>query len=375
MSTTKDKSIDLSVFYGTMNFGRSFSRSYTYERSKKMLYFINDYSEGAHPAVLDRLIKTNLEHLTGYGTDKYTLSATEKIRSAINTPDADVYFLTGGTQTNQIVIDCLNEDYEGVIAAASGHVAQHEAGAIEFSGHKVLTLQEKDGKISASDVDTYISGFYADENHEHMVFPGMVYISHPTEYGTLYSKKELTELSEVCRKHGIPLYLDGARLIYALATPEGDVTLPDIASLCDVFYIGGTKAGTLCGEALCFPKGAPRHFVTRIKQHGALMAKGRLCGVQFDALFDGDLYLNIGKSAINCARRIREALRERGYRFFIDSPTNQTFIILEDERLPSLSEKVKYDFWEKHDATHTVIRLCTSWATTDEDADSLINLL
>ncbi len=340
-----------------------------------MLYFINDYSEGAHPAVLQKLIETNFEHLTGYGTDIYTVSAKKKIRSAINSTDAEIYFISGGTQTNQIVIDCVNEDYEGVIAASSGHVAQHEAGAIEFSGHKVLPIPQKDGKISASDVDSYISGFYADENHEHMVFPGMVYISHPTEYGTLYSKSELTALSEVCKKHGVPLYLDGARLIYALATPESDVTLNDIAALCDIFYIGGTKAGTLCGEALCFPHGAPKHFVTRIKQHGALMAKGRLCGVQFDALFDNGLYLEIGKSAIRCARRIKEALYERGYKFFIDSPTNQTFIILDNSKMTKLGEKVKYDFWEKYDETHTVIRLCTSWATTDEDVDSLTDLL
>ncbi len=340
-----------------------------------MLFFINDYSEGAHPAILHRLIETNSEHLTGYGTDKYTLSAKEKIKSAIAAPEADVYFLTGGTQTNQVVIDCMNEDYEGVIAASSGHVALHEAGAIEFSGHKVLTLPHTDGKVAAADVDAYIETFFADENHEHMVFPGMVYISHPTEYGTLYTKDELTALSAVCRKHNVPLYLDGARLIYALATPESDVTLADIAALCDVFYIGGTKAGTLCGEALCFPYGAPRHFVTRIKQHGALMAKGRLCSVQFDALFTDGLYLHIGRSAIACARRIKEALRERGYTFFIDSPTNQIFVVLGNDKMKKLGEQVKYEVWEKVDETHTVIRLCTSWATTDEDADALIRLL
>ncbi len=340
-----------------------------------MLYFINDYFEGAHPAILRRLVETNLEHLTGYGTDRYTLSAKEKIKVVIAAPQADVYFLSGGTQTNQVVIDCLNEDYEGVIAASSGHVALHEAGAIEFSGHKVLPIPHTEGKITAAAVDAYVENFYADENHEHMVFPGMVYISHPTEYGTLYTRDELTALSQICRKHKIPLYLDGARLLYALATPETDVTLPDIAVLCDVFYIGGTKAGTLCGEALCFPKGAPRHFVTRIKQHGALMAKGRLCGVQFDALFSEGLYLHIGQSAISCARRIQEALRERGYTFFIDSPTNQTFVVLDNMKMAKLGEQVKYDFWETYDETHTVIRLCTSWATTEADVDALIQLL
>ncbi len=340
-----------------------------------MLYFINDYSEGAHPAVLAHLNKTNFEKLTGYGTDKYTTLAKEKIRTAIGNPNADIYLLTGGTQTNQIVIDCVLADYEGVLAAESGHVAQHEAGAIEFSGHKVLPLPHKDGKICASDVKAYIDIFYANESHEHMVFPGMVYISHPTEYGTLYTKEELTALSEVCRTYHIPLYLDGARLGYALATPKSDLTLCDIAALCDIFYIGGTKVGALCGEALVFSKEAPKHFVTRIKQHGALLAKGRLCGVQFDALFTDSLYQKIGKNAIDTAVRIKEALTQKGYRLFIDSPTNQTFVILENRQLEELSKNVKYDFWERYDDTHTVIRLCTSWATTHEDVDALIALL
>ncbi len=340
-----------------------------------MLYFINDYSEGAHPEVLKRLIETNEEKLTGYGTDKYTESAKEKIRAEIGNPNAGVYFLSGGTQTNQTVIDCTLAPYEGVISAQSGHVAQHEAGAIEFSGHKVLTLPHKEGKICASDVDSLINVFYADASHEHMVFPGMVYISHPTEYGTLYSKKELTELSSVCSKHNIPLYLDGARLGYALATPESDLTLKDIAELCDIFYIGGTKVGALCGEAVVFTKNEPKHFLTRIKQHGALLAKGRLCGVQFDALFTDGLYLKIGKNAIDTAVRIKEALKSKGYRLFINSPTNQTFVIMENEALGKLGERVRYDFWERYDDSHTVIRLCTSWATRHEDVDALVELL
>ncbi len=340
-----------------------------------MLYFINDYSEGAHPDILKRLVETNMEKLTGYGTDKYTASAKEKIKAAISSPDSKIYFLAGGTQTNQVVIDCILEDYEGVIAAESGHVALHEAGAIEFSGHKVLTLPQKEGKICADDLKACLEGFYADANHEHMVFPGMVYISHPTEYGTLYSKRELTEISDICHSFKIPLYLDGARLGYALATPDTDVALSDIAKLCDVFYFGGTKVGTLCGEALVFNRSEPKHFVTRIKQHGALLAKGRLCGVQFDALFTDELYLKAGKNAIDAAVRIKEALRERGYRFFIDSPTNQTFIVLENEALKEFAKKVKYDFWERYDDNHTVIRLCTSWATSSEDVDALISLL
>lgn len=340
-----------------------------------MLYFINDYSEGAHEKVLDALVKTNMEKLTGYGTDSYTERAKEKIRRAIGKENAKIYFLVGGTQTNQVTIDCMLEPYEGVIAAESGHVAQHEAGAIEFSGHKVLTLPHENGKIKASDVKEYIDVFYENGSYEHMVFPGMVYVSHPTEYGTLYTKDELTELSRVCREYNIPLYLDGARLGYALATPGSDLSLTDIATLCDVFYIGGTKVGALCGEALVFPENEPKRFVTRIKQHGALLAKGRLCGVQFDALFTDDLYGKIGKNAIDTAYRIKDALCEKGYKFFIDSPTNQTFIVAKNAFLEDFGKKVGYDYWERYDDTHTVIRLCTSWATTNEDVDSLIALL
>lgn len=340
-----------------------------------MLYFINDYSEGAHEKVLEALVKTNMEKLTGYGTDSYTERAKEKIKKAIGREDAKIYFLVGGTQTNQVTIDCMLEAYEGVIAAESGHVAQHEAGAIEFSGHKVLTLCHENGKIKAEDVKKYIEVFYENGSYDHMVFPGMVYVSHPTEYGTLYTKDELTDLSKVCREYNIPLYLDGARLGYALATPGTDLSLKDIAELCDAFYIGGTKVGALCGEALIFPEKEPKHFVTRIKQHGALLAKGRLCGVQFDALFTDDLYSKVGKNAIDTAYRIKAALSEKGYKFFIDSPTNQTFIVVENEFLTDFGKKVGYDYWERFDDTHTVIRLCTSWATTHEDVDKLIELL
>ncbi len=340
-----------------------------------MLYFINDYSEGAHEKVLDALVKTNMEKLTGYGTDSYTERAKEKIRKTIGKEEAKIYFLVGGTQTNQVTIDCMLEAYEGVIAAESGHVAQHEAGAIEFSGHKVLTLPHENGKIKAEDVKELIDVFYENGSYEHMVFPGMVYVSHPTEYGTLYTKEELTKLSEVCREYKIPLYLDGARLGYALVTPGSDLSLRDIAELCDAFYIGGTKCGALCGEALVFPEKEPKRFVTRIKQHGALLAKGRLCGVQFDALFTDDLYGKVGKNAIDTAYRIKDALKEKGYKFFIDSPTNQTFIVVENAFLAEFGKKVGYDYWERFDESHTVIRLCTSWATTHEDVDKLIELL
>ena len=319
-----------------------------------MLYFLNDYSEGAHEKVLQHLIDTNMEQLPGYGTDHYCEEAKEKIKKACGCEDAEVFLLTGGTQTNQIVIDTMLQPYEGVVAAQTGHVSTHEAGAIEFTGHKVLTLPEKNGKINAADLKNLIETFYGDENHEHMVFPGMVYISHPTEYGTLYTKKELTELSAVCREYKIPLFMDGARLIYGLVSKETDVTLQDIAKLCDVFYIGGTKAGALCGEAVVFTGDSmPKHFLTRVKQHGALLAKGRLTGVQFDALFTDDLYLEIGKNAIETAAVLKAGLKEKGYTFYIDSPTNQQFVVLENRKMEELKKDKDYtmSFFSKKTAS------------------------
>lgn len=259
-----------------------------------MLHFENDYNKGAHPALLQVLVETNQEGMSGYGTDKYTQSAIEKIRLATNCPHAQVTFLAGGTQTNQILISSMLDSYEGVIAADTGHISTHEAGAIEFSGHKVLTLPHHEGKITASEVDNFIKDFYADANHAHMVHPGMIYISHPTEYGTLYSKSEMEDLSQVCRQHNIPLFLDGARLGYGLAARDTDLDLQAIAELTDVFYIGGTKLGALLGEALVFTKNnQPKNFVSIVKHHGALLAKGRLIGVQFDRLFTDDLYLEL----------------------------------------------------------------------------------
>lgn len=341
-----------------------------------MLCFENDYSEGAHPEILEHLIETNMEQLSGYGTDIYCQKAKEKIRNACGIPDAEVFLLTGGTQTNQIIIDTVLAPYEGVIAARTGHVSTHEAGAIEFTGHKVLELPEKEGKIQATDLKDLLETFYGDGNHEHMVFPGMVYISHPTEYGTLYSKKELEELSIVCHEYDAPLYLDGARLGYGLVSEENDVTLADIASLCDAFYIGGTKVGALCGEAVVFPKNnAPKHFMTTVKQHGALLAKGRVLGVQFDTLFTDNLYFEISKNAIKTADTLKQALKEKGYTFYIDSPTNQIFLVLEDERLKELEQKVAVSFWEKADDNHTIIRLATSWATKEEEIKALIEIL
>jgi threonine aldolase len=282
-----------------------------------MLHFVNDYSEGACEEILRRLIETNLQPESGYGYDSFTASAKEKIREACAAPQAGVYFLVGGTQTNKVVIDSLLAPYEGVLCAASGHVALHEAGAIEHSGHKVLPLAHKNGKIAAEQVEAYVRDFYADPTYAHMVHPGMVYISHPTEYGTLYTKDEMTALSKVCRERGILLYLDGARLGYALAAPESDLSLADIARLTDAFYIGGTKVGALMGEAVVFPKSEPKGFFTRVKQNGALLAKGRLTGLQFDTLFTDGLYFRLGENGIRTARRLREIFREKGYKFFI----------------------------------------------------------
>ena len=340
------------------------------------LYFASDYMEGAHPAIMQKLVETNLEKTVGYGLDPYTESAKEKIRTACNAPDADVFLLVGGTQTNATVIDALLKSYQGVVAAETGHIATHESGAIEFGGHKVLTLPQKDGKIRAAQIEKMVKDFYDDANYEHMVMPGMAYISQPTEYGTLYSKEELTEISKVCRANHLPLYVDGARLAYALASPENDVTLSDLAELCDAFYIGGTKCGALFGEAVVIPqKGLIPHFFTIIKQHGALLAKGRIAGIQFDELFTDGLYERIGKPAIDAAEHIKEALRKFGYKLALDTPTNQIFCIVSNEVMKKIAQDVEFGFWEKYDETHSVIRFATSWATMMEDTQKLIRLL
>lgn len=337
------------------------------------LAFASDYMEGAHPAILKKLAETNLIKSAGYGLDEYSEAAREKIRKACNAPEAEVYFLVGGTQTNATVIDALLASYQGVIAAETGHVSSHEAGAIEAGGHKVLTIPQTDGKISAEKVEEVLNTFKEDGNRDHMVMPGMVYISQPTEYGTLYSRQELEALSKVCRRNGIPLYLDGARLAYALACPANDVTLEDIAAYCDAFYIGGTKCGALFGEAVVFPKpGLIPHFFTIVKQHGALLAKGRILGIQFDVLFENDLYEHIGEPAIAAADKIREGLKENGIELYLDAPTNQVFCVLDNAFMEKLAQKVEFSFWEKKDETHTVIRFATSWATTMEDVDELI---
>lgn len=341
-----------------------------------MVSFECDYTQGAHEKVLKRLVETNLESVPGYGMDPYCASAKEKIREACGCPDAEIFFLTGGTQTNRIVIDSMLNKYEGVVAAVTGHVSSHEAGAIEASGHKILTLPHHDGKIDAKELKKCLQAFWADGNYEHMVFPGMVYISHPTELGTLYTHQELEDISAVCREYKIPLYMDGARLGYGLMSSETDVTLPDIARFCDVFYIGGTKVGALCGEAVVFTrKNMPPHFVTTVKQNGALLAKGRLLGIQFDALFTDGLYQEIGRHAIEMAELLKKGFHEKGYRFFLESPTNQQFLIVENEKMKSLEKKVRFSFWDRYDDNHTVIRFVTSWGTRPEDVEELMKLL
>ena len=341
-----------------------------------MIYFQCDYEEGCHPAILKRLNETNLEQTVGYSMDPYCASAREKIKKAVGRPDADVHFLVGGTQTNMTVIAAALKPWQGAICADTGHIACHETGAIEATGHKVLALSSEDGKITAAQIEETVKKHYEDGSREHIVQPGMVYISFPTESGTLYSKQELTDIYAVCKAYDMPLFIDGARLGYGLQSPACDVTLPELANLCDVFYIGGTKAGALCGEAVVFTGDSmPKHFLTRVKQHGALLAKGRLTGVQFDALFTDDLYLEIGKNAIETAAVLKAGLKEKGYTFYIDSPTNQQFVVLENCKMEELKKDVQFSFWEKADDTHTIVRFATSWATRMEDVEKLLSLL
>lgn len=341
-----------------------------------MLSFACDYLEGAHEKILQRLLETNREQMPGYGDDDYSAGAREKIRAACGCPQAKIHFLAGGTQTNAVVIASMLKPYEGVVAAKTGHVSVHEAGAIEHSGHKVLELPQHEGKIRADELTAFLREFWQDENHEHMVFPGMVYISHPTEYGTLYTKEELRQIAKICRAYQIPLYMDGARLGYGLMSRHTDVSLPDVAQYCDVFYIGGTKVGALCGEAVVFTKNnEPAHFLTMVKQMGALLAKGRLTGLQFDTLFTDNLYFEISRHAIDMAELLKEGLRARGYAFYLESPTNQQFVVLENEQMAGLQKQVAFSFWEKLDEHHTVVRFATSWATRREDIAALMRLL
>lgn len=341
-----------------------------------MIRFDCDYMAGAHPEVLEALVRTNLELTSGYGTDSYTAEAREFIRRAIGCPEAQVMFLVGGTQTNATIIDGILDRHEGVIAADTGHIAVHESGAIEASGHKVLTLPHHAGKLDAEEVDRYITEFYRDDTYQHMVAPGMVYISHPTEFGTIYSLKELEALSAVCHKHSIPLYIDGARLGYGLAARGTDVGLRNIARLADVFYIGGTKVGTLFGEAVVVTNDALlKHLFPLVKQHGALLAKGRLLGLQFGALFRDGLYERIGHHAVALAMRLQEAFKRAGYEVVVDSPTNQQFFRLPNAVIDRLRESVSFEYWGPRGESSSTVRFVTSWSTTDEDVERLCRLL
>lgn len=345
------------------------------------LYFASDYMETACPQVLAALTGTQGQQFTGYGTDRLSEAARARIRTACQAPEADVYFLTGGTQTNQTVIDSMLAGYQGVLTADTGHINVHEAGAIEFTGHKVISLPMSQGKITAAQVEKWMKNFRRDANWDHMVTPGMVYISQPTEYGTLYSRRELAALSRTAHRYGLRLFVDGARLAYALAARGNDVRLEDLAHYCDVFYIGGTKCGAMTGECVVIPHhdAIPRFF-TCIKQHGALLAKGWVNAVQFDALFtpeaDGRLlYEKLGRNGDETADEIRTALKKYGYPLYLGNPTNQVFFVLPDKLYKKMSRKVVLGYMEAADETHAIVRICTSWATTKENVAHLKAIL
>jgi threonine aldolase len=338
-----------------------------------MIRFESDYTEGAHQRIIERLAATNGEQTPGYGTDEHCEKAKAHIRKACQAENADIHFLVGGTQTNTTIIAAALRPHQGVIAATTGHIAVHETGAIEATGHKVLTIPSDDGKISAAQVKALYDAHWQDVTHEHMVQPGLVYISHPSENGTTYSKAELQALSEVCRQCGLPLFMDGARLGYALAAQDNDLSLPEIAALCDVFYIGGTKVGALMGEAVVIVSDAlKKDFRYMIKQNGGMLAKGRILGLQFETLFEDGLYCEISRHAVDMAMLIRAAFAAKGFPFRYDSTTNQQFPILPDDVLDKLSAKYSYSFWEKVDAAHSAVRFCTSWATKKENVAELI---
>lgn len=338
--------------------------------------FGSDYMEGAHPLILQRILEENLKKHPGYGEDELCAAAKEKIRQACGCPEARVEFLVGGTQTNTTVIDALLRNWQGVVAVETGHVALHEAGAIELTRHKVLTIPQVEGKMTADNLRRCLEVYWADGDREHIVEPGMVYISHPTEHGTLYTKAELQALHALCGQYKIPLFVDGARLGYGLAALDTDVTLEDLAKYTDAFYIGGTKVGCLMGEAVVFPDpDIVSNFVAQKKQHGGLLAKGWLLGVQYDTLFTDDLYLKISRNAIEKAERMKKIFTDKGYTLYYTSPTNQQYVLLENKQMEALAEKCEFAFWENVDKDHTVVRFCTSWATTDEQLDALEALL
>lgn len=344
-----------------------------------MIRFNSDYTEGAHPLILEKLIETNMEQTGGYGCDPHCARAADLIRRACEAPDAAVHFLVGGTQTNVTVIDSILKPYQGVLAAETAHIQVHETGAVEATGHKVLVLPSANGKITGTQVAEAVKNHYEDDSFEHMVQPGMVYISNPTETGTIYKKAELEELSRVCKELGLPLFLDGARLGYGLMCQENDLTLADIAELTDVFYIGGTKVGALFGEAVVITKEEiKKDFRYQIKRHGGMLAKGRLLGIQFETLFDpelakGCLYFQISAHAARLAEKLRAAWKTLGYDVLIDSPTNQQFPILPDELIQKLKETYAFEYMKRIDEMHSAVRFCTCWATRESAVDALIS--
>lgn len=340
-----------------------------------MISFESDYNNGCHEAIIKRLMETNDERATGYGLDDYCTAAKEKIRIACGKPDADVFFLVGGTQTNATVIDAMLKGYQGVLSVETGHINVHESGAIEFGGHKVLTLPSHDGRMEPGELAQWLHDFYADPTYDHMVFPGIVYITFATEMGTIYTLDELRAISDICKRYELPLFIDGARLGYGLMAEGCDVTLQQLADLCDVFYIGGTKCGAYCGESVVFPHGnAPAHFFTIVKQHGALLAKGRLLGIQFDALMTGGLYFKIARHAVEQAMRLRDAFIAKGYKMYSDSPTNQQFVLLDKATIERLEKEFVFEQWFPVGDLMNC-RFVTSWATNPDDVTALISAL
>ena len=341
-----------------------------------MYQFQCDYNEGAHPRIMERMIETNFEQTVGYGEDHYCAAAREAIRKAIGREDADVHFLVGGTQANSTVISSILRPYQGVLCAATGHINVHETGAIEHSGHKVLALEAENGLLSAEQISDAVEAHYAEDGPEHMVQPGMVYISFSSEVGTVYSLSQLTAISEVCHKYGLPLFIDGARMGYGLASEGCDVTLADIAALADVFYIGGTKQGALFGEAVVIVNDSlKKDFRYSVKQNGGMLAKGRLLGIQFLTLFEDGLYFQLSEHAISQAMRIRQAFESKGFGFLVQSPSNQQFPILDNATVERLSGDFLFSIWQKVDEGHTAVRFCTSWATRPDAVDALIAAL
>ena len=341
-----------------------------------MIQFQCDYNEGAHPQILQRLLETNMEQTVGYGEDDFCAEAKKLIRQACENENVDVHFLVGGTQTNTTVIAHTLRPYQGVISAVTGHINVHETGAIEATGHKVLAIDSADGKLTALQIEDAVLSHLHEDGPEHMVQPGMVYISFPTEVGTIYTLSELQAISTVCRRYNLPLFVDGARLGYGLCSPDSDITLPKLATLTDVFYIGGTKCGTLFGEALVVTnRSLLQNLFSLVKQHGALLAKGRLLGIQFGVLFRDGLYERIGERAVQLALRIREAFRAEGYEVVKESPTNQQFFRLPNDVIDRLRETISFDYWGPRGATDSVVRFVTSWATSEEDVEALIAVL